>query len=112
MSDEILLHESAAAERLVRARLVVASDWTKSGTDYWTIALRRRRPDQEFGETVGTLDLSELSVEAGAAGVDLYADPAGLPMSEGEQLVAYREAVGDPAALVRARVILNMQRNA
>jgi len=112
----LLVARSAGLERLVSAELVVASDFTASGTNYWEFALRVRRvkPDgttrQSYGEIIGAIySLSSRSLTAGLP-VSLYSSTAGLPLNDGDELWATVTSSGSPAVLDNPSFILERQK--
>ncbi len=64
------------AEKLLRVDLCVAAAWTFNATDYWTVELRHKRPQDQYGETIaGPYSLATRSLEAGALKKAMLSSP-------------------------------------
>ena len=103
-----IIHVVQGSQRLLKATLAVSTAWTLSGTNYWTVKLKRKRVGHTDGEVVGTYDFSARNVSANTE-VSLYSSPVGLAMTDGEQIVAEFVSTGTPADLTAPVVTLDIQ---
>lgn len=107
------IHVAGGAETFHGAALVLPNAWTKSGTDYWTIALHvvhAKKPgvaQDVVGVNLGkTLSLAAKSCAAKSV-VPIYPsstdDPLrGVKLAAGDAVVATITRVGSPASITGA----------
>lgn len=100
---------------LMKVQLVVDAAISLSTTDYWTVTVYRRRAStattaaQATGEILGTYATDTRNLVAGTA-VTIYESTQGLPMTEGESLVATYDPTGSPTVLTDAVLLHEWQR--
>lgn len=115
MSDSLLLHVVSGKEKLVAFRVSVETAFAKNGSNFWTLALVRRRmkPDgttpMSYGETVGSPYGLDARTLPAASRVTIYANGQGLDMGDGERLYLSLTKTGSPAPLAHLTWELDIQ---
>lgn len=110
-----LQYQSGGSEKVVLARLRTSAAFAKSATDYWTVTLWKRHPqDGAFaGDTVGVTVGSAFSTASRSLGADdpvtLYDDEAGTPLESGDSLWATYVSTGTPTILPNAAIEIDLQ---
>ena len=93
------IFRARGSTRILKITASAAEAFTADASNYHTFTVRHVRGTQTTGELVGTaysLDTRSLVVNEP---VTLYADSAGLAMSDGERLALYLTETGSPSAL-------------